>query len=182
MIGVSMGCSIIWSYCMLFGTSNLTGAIFIDQAPLQNKRGDWVLGSKGCYDEKTLRELQDSLKDMESFAPGFVMETLENSIESEYYEKMKHQTASLDGDAVGRLMEDHTQIDWRPVLRKIDVPCLNCTAGKSCVFPVEGVETVTKLIPNCKSVNFPEANHMIQIDEADKFNKIAIEFLDQIFT
>jgi len=47
---------------------------------------------------------------MEAFAPGFVKETLENEIESEYYEKIRSLTALLDGDAVGRLMADHTQV------------------------------------------------------------------------
>ena len=36
-------------------------AVFVDQAPLQNRAPGWDLGSKGCYDEATLRGLQKTL-------------------------------------------------------------------------------------------------------------------------
>ena len=35
LLGTSMGCSVIWAYCMLYGTRNVKGAIFVDQSPLQ---------------------------------------------------------------------------------------------------------------------------------------------------
>lgn len=46
-------------------------AVFTDQAPLQNRVPGWSLGSKGCYDEATLRSLQQTLAtDLGAIAEG----------------------------------------------------------------------------------------------------------------
>ena len=50
-VGTSMGCAIIWSFVELFGESEVKNYTFVDQAPLQNMRDDWCLGSTGCFDE-----------------------------------------------------------------------------------------------------------------------------------
>lgn len=44
------------------------------------------------------------------------------------------------------------QLDWRPLLPRITIPCLNVAGRKSQIFPWEGVEVVGKLIPNCHTV------------------------------
>lgn len=58
LVGTSMGAAVIFSYVELFGLAGLAGAVFVDQAPLQNRAHDWSLGSKGCYDAATLGNLQ----------------------------------------------------------------------------------------------------------------------------
>lgn len=61
----------IWSYLELFGDAGLKSAVFVDQAPLQNKTDDWAIGSKGCYDAESLAALQAALHaDMAAFADG----------------------------------------------------------------------------------------------------------------
>lgn len=70
-VGTSMGCAVIWSYVELFGLQRLKQAVFVDQAPLQNRAPDWELGSKGCYDAVTLANLQQQLMDdLGSIADG----------------------------------------------------------------------------------------------------------------
>ncbi len=44
------------------------------------------------------------------------------------------------------------QLDWRPLLPRISVPCLNVIGGRSGVFPREGTATVGELIPHCHTV------------------------------
>ena len=49
----------------------LRNAIFVDQAPLQNRAPDWIIGSRGCYDAASLAALQAALHaDMSAFADG----------------------------------------------------------------------------------------------------------------
>jgi hypothetical protein len=46
-------------------------ACLLLQAPLQNRAPGWTLGSKGCYDEATLQQLQQTLAaDLGSIADG----------------------------------------------------------------------------------------------------------------
>ena len=40
------------------------------QAPLQYRLPDWDLGSTGCFDQASLKGLQDALADLDSFADG----------------------------------------------------------------------------------------------------------------
>ena len=44
------------------------------------------------------------------------------------------------------------QADWRGVLPRIGIPCLNVVAKQTRCFKREGVEYVSKHIPKCKTV------------------------------
>ncbi len=44
------------------------------------------------------------------------------------------------------------QIDWRPLLPRITIPCLNMRGLKNGVFPPEGTAVVTKLVRQCEQV------------------------------
>lgn len=51
------------------------------------------------------------------------------------------------------------QLDWRPLLPRLAIPCLNLVGALSGVFPLEGTLAVGELIPNCHSVClFPTTN------------------------
>ena len=60
---------------------------------------------------------------------------------------LEAETLKCDGEQLGLLMADHTQLDWRPLLPSIQLLCLNVIGFKSGVFPVEGTEAVSQLIP-----------------------------------
>ena len=44
------------------------------------------------------------------------------------------------------------QLDWRPILPCIRVPCLNLIGRQSAVFPWQGTEIVGRLVPTCRTV------------------------------
>ena len=44
------------------------------------------------------------------------------------------------------------QLDHRPTLKVIDVPCLNVYGGMSKVFPKEGCESLALSITNCQNI------------------------------
>ena len=68
---VVQGCAVIWCYAELFGTRNVSKAIFVDQAPLQNRAPDWEHASKGIFDGPSLARIQSALhSDMTAFAAG----------------------------------------------------------------------------------------------------------------
>lgn len=57
------------------------------------------------------------------------------------------ETLKCQPEHLAQLMADHTQLDWRPVLGRITIPCLNLIGCHSGVFPMEGCEAVSSLIP-----------------------------------
>ena len=62
-------------------------------------------------------------------------------------QELTSETLRCNPDHLARLMADHTQLDWRPQLPPISVPCLNMIGCQSGCFPVAGCETVNKLTP-----------------------------------
>eukprot|EP00775_Hariotina_reticulata_P013434 gene13434-13562_t len=177
-VGTSMGCAVIWSYVELFGTQHLKQAVFVDQAPLQNRTDGWNLGSKGCYDAETLKNLQQQLmKDLGSIADGNAAGCLSLPVPAEVLQSLKEETLLCDPKALGLLMADHTGQDWRPVLPQLSIPCLNCVGGTSGVFPVEGCLKVQELAPFCCSVVFDLANHWLYLEQPEKFNNLLLEFV-----
>ncbi|BDA49392.1 AB hydrolase superfamily protein YdjP [Coccomyxa sp. Obi] len=179
-VGSSMGAAVIWSYIELFGHQHLAKAVFVDQAPLQNVAPDWRMGSNGCYDAATLAALQTRLAlDFESVADGVQAECLSRPLGHGMEEALKAETLRADPDALGRLMADHTQLDWRPLLPRIKIPCLNLVGRISKTFPWQGTAVVGQMIPNCHTVYFEQGNHFLYIEEPEKFNQLVIEFVEK---
>lgn len=47
----------------------------------------------------------------------------------------------------------HVQIDWRPLLPRISIPCLLFIGCKNGVFPPQGTAVVSQLVPKCNRVS-----------------------------
>jgi pimeloyl-ACP methyl ester carboxylesterase len=177
LVGASLGCAIIWSYFELFGSRKVKAAVFVDQAPLQNRAEDWALGSKGCYDAVSLTRLQALLKyDFMAFTKGNVDGCLSNPVDPGYARLLMAETMKADPVGLATLMADHTQLDWRPALRRIDVPCLVLAGGKSQIFPLEGVKEVGRLIPGARTVVFEHEDHWLYIEDFRRFSNLVSDF------
>jgi hypothetical protein len=100
------------------------------QAPLQNRSPDWTLGSKGCYNEATLHILQQQLAaDLGSIADGNASGCLSLPVPTDVLSELRQETMRCKPEALGAIMADHTQLDWRPVLPLLQLPCLNLVGG-----------------------------------------------------
>lgn len=177
-VGTSMGCAVIWSYIELFGEERLAKAVFVDQAPLQNRVPGWALGSKGCYDEASLLRLTNTLlTDMAAVADGNAECCLSLPIPPATAAKLRSETLRCSGAALAELMRDHTQLDWRALLPRIRLPCLNCAGGKSGVFPLDGLLEVARLVPDCCTVVFDQSNHWLYLEQPPAFNDLVLEFV-----
>ena len=84
---------------------------------------------------------------------------LTHTLPDELMATLTKETLKCNPDHLGRLMADHAQLDWRPVLPRITKPCLNLYGTTSGCFPVEGTAAVGELIPDCKNVPFEGCNH-----------------------
>lgn len=177
-VGASMGASIIWSYFELFGIDGRIGkAVFVDQAPLQNVAPDWRGGSTGCYDIQSLTRLQCRLlEDFKGFARDNAQFCSTSVVPEDVLAVLESETLRASNVALAALMADHTALDWRPVLPRITIPCLNIIGKKSTVFPYWGCEEVSRLLPNCRTVYFENENHWLYIEQPDRFSKIVSLF------
>ncbi|KAL4431472.1 hypothetical protein ABPG75_006728 [Micractinium tetrahymenae] len=181
-VGTSMGCAVIWSYIELFGEQRLKQCVFVDQAPLQNTAPDWKWGSTGCYDLASLTRLQCKLQsDFVGFAKDNGAFCASLPLAPEVVQVLEQETLRADPNALAQLMADHTALDWRPLLPRITVPCLNLVGRKSAVFPWYGCEVVGKLVPNCHTVFFERANHWLYLEQPKEFCSLVADFVTGSF-
>ena len=179
LVGTSLGCAIIWSYFELFGGKKVKACVFVDQAPLQNLAEDWRLGSKGCYDAVSLTRLQALLKyDFMAFTKGNCKGCLSNPVDPAYERLLMAETMKASPEGLSALMADHTALDWRPTLRRIDVPCLVLVGQKSQIFPPEGVKEVGRLIPGATTVVFQHEDHWLYIEDFMRFATLVADFAE----
>ena len=57
------------------------------------------------------------------------------------------------------------QLDWRPLLPHLTLPCLNVVGGDSGVFPPEGCLAVGHMAPDCCNVTFKRCNHCLYLEQ-----------------
>ncbi len=76
-------------------------------------------------------------------------------------------------------LTDHTQLDWRPLLPQICIPCLNCCGAQSGVFPLEGCESLQTAMHNCCNVVFQSANHWLYLEQPQEFNSLILDFVEK---
>lgn len=185
-VGTSMGCAVIWSYFELFGLSGgrdraaVAKAVFVDQAPLQNRAPGWDLGSKGCHDEASLGRLKEALSrgGAAEIADGNAAGCLSLPVPADVAALLRAETLRCDPGALAELMTDHTQLDWRELLPRLEgVPCLNCCGAQSGVFPLEGCMEVSNRAPDCRTVVFDRANHWLYLEQPGEFNAAVLAFV-----
>lgn len=178
-VGTSLGCAVIWSFVELFGDAALGGAVFVDQAPSQWAMPDWAFGSKGIYDAASLANIQAALRDMDAFADGNAECCLSRAVEPAVLATLKAETLRCEAGQLGKLMADHAQLDWRPLLPRIRVPCLNLYGTESGCFPVEGTAAVGELVPDCANVAFEGCNHWLYLEEPARFVGLVVEHVER---
>jgi pimeloyl-ACP methyl ester carboxylesterase len=124
-----------------------------------------------------LTRLQQLLKyDFMAFTKGNVDGCLSNPIDPAYARLLMAETMKADPNGLATLMADHTSLDWRPLLRRIDVPCLVLAGGKSQIFPLEGVKEVGRLIPHARTVVFEHEDHWLYIEDFRRFSALVSDF------
>ena len=87
------------------------------------------------------------------------------------------ETNKADREALERLMADHTQGDWRAVVRGLERQEALIVAGeKSDIFPAEGCTWVADNAPRAKSVLFRGCGHWLYIERPDEFALLVARF------
>ncbi len=180
LLGWSMGAAIAWSYIDLFGNARLAGHVSVDQSPRQYYTETWRWGQPGCYDAESLAILTVRLEyDPKAVARGLVQGCFGDTYAptAEEIERLGAEIDKCPGAARAEIMADHTHLDWRDLLPRIDLPVLVCVGRQSKVFPWQGSAYVGQTVPRAKTVFFEASGHMSFYEEADAFNAAVRSFV-----
>lgn len=206
-IGASLGAAVLWSYSELFTTSSFSHMVFVDQAPLQNytANGSWgpTHGNRGCNSAATLAYLQATLSlSPQTAYKGIIDASLAyrshplpmdnlSAGQRDRDERFFLEISMLcDGPWSGKLMADHTALDWRESIRHNFAPPLSNTkvlviaSERSGCFPAAGPLTVVDLVNAeqatgqlAQGVTISWGGHWCYWENPVKFNTLIEEFL-----
>ncbi|KAK0711818.1 Alpha/Beta hydrolase protein [Lasiosphaeris hirsuta] len=203
-VGCSIGAAVLWTYIELFGASTpFTGMVFVDQAPLQDRSPffGWHEGRAhtGCYDEATMMNAQSAwIEQPAAAARGLVAECLgyrfmpreedpvgaeQRSVDEEFFVEI---SGLCDGQWLARLIADHTRYDHREALELITVPIVVMLGKQSGCFTREGMLETASRVRGVKGmedkvvVSEFKGGHWLFYEEADRFNRELLEFVDSL--
>ena len=94
----------------------------------------------------------------------------------QFFREMLGSTPPLGYAASARAI---AQMDLRPDLEKIRCPTLVVGGKEDWSTPPEGHEVIAKGIPGARLVIVQNASHTITEEQAEEFNRLTLEFLDQ---
>jgi pimeloyl-ACP methyl ester carboxylesterase len=179
--------------------------IFVDQAPLQNSTLDgWDARfcNRGMNSPTALAEMQATLQSSpETVYRGTITACLAYRSHPLPSDNVSAQTAASDeayflatalkGDPMwfGKLMADHTALDWRDSIRATlgnrssETKVLVIASTRSGCFPAEGPMAVVDLInsghasPRAKGVVIDWGGHWCYWEDPEKFNDLVLAFL-----
>jgi len=206
-IGTSLGCAILWSYTELFTTAPFTHMIFVDQAPMQNYAcdGTWgpTHGNRGCNSAASLAYIQATLAQSPTTAhKGTISACLSYLSHPLPTDNITAQTAASDekffldialqgdGEWYGKLMADHTALDWRESIpwsfgtERSGTKVLVVASERSGCFPAEGPLAVVEMVNRgggalAKGVSISWAGHWCYWEDPDQFHGLVLPFLDE---
>ncbi|KAH8653159.1 Alpha/Beta hydrolase protein [Tricladium varicosporioides] len=208
-IGGSLGCSILWAFASLFTTHPFTHTIFVDQSPLQDADPStgWTheFHNRGMNNPLALSSLQTTLSlSPETAHRGTIAACLSyrsHPLPTDMISKKTFQEdedffliEAMKGDAwwYGKLMADHTSLDWRDSIRATfgassssKTKVLVLASSRSGCFPAAGPMKVAELVneglPDSENrasgvvVNW--GGHWMYWENPERFNKLCLDFL-----
>jgi len=180
----------------------------VDQAPLQNYISDWgpELGNRGCNTPETLATFQHTLEnDPKAAHLGTVAACLGYRSHPRHEDPKKGSKAweedekfflerALKGDGkwYGKLMADHTALDWRDSIAqnfgrgsRSTTQVLVVASSRSGCFPAAGPRKVVELVNGgekeglASGVTIGWGGHWCYWEDPERFNALALGFLSK---
>ncbi|KAI9742863.1 MAG: hypothetical protein M1818_003592 [Claussenomyces sp. TS43310] len=210
-LGASLGAAIIWSHAELFTTASFSHVIFIDQAPLQNytSDGSWgpSQGNWSCNSAAAVAALQSTLRTVPDEAyKGTIATCLgyrwhplpEDGVSQPLI--ADDESFFLDvarqgrGEWFGKLMADHTALDWRDSIVHSFGPGSGSTtrvlviaSDRSGCFPAAGPLTIVDLVNGPRADGSQQnlaqgkvvswGGHWCYWEHPERFDAMVLEFL-----
>jgi len=181
-LGWSMGAAVIWSHYELFGDERLKKMVIVDQSPRQYAvpgGQDWQGIQVGCYDAESLAVVRTMLSlDSRASAEGIVHACFPAGAtpSREELDFFAGEIETTPAQVRADIMTDHTNLDWRDLMPRIQIPALVMIGEKSLIWGPGGAEYPAEYIPRAQLERFAESGHMPFYHESEKFNRVVTEF------
>jgi pimeloyl-ACP methyl ester carboxylesterase len=153
LVGHSMGCSVIWAYLELFGSTGLDGLVFVDQSPVMVDGPFWdarkAFDAGAMFTQEQLGGIVDGLRDPEyrtEVVRQVVSTLVDESFSAGEIERIVQLNLRVNGEFSAALVTDHATRDWRRQVARVQLPTL-VVAGDASAVPWQGSQWVANHIP-----------------------------------
>jgi non-heme chloroperoxidase len=168
MVGWSLAVHEALTFVEMFGTNQLSGLVLVDMSPY----------TPSTQEERDRRHtmLHNFQADRKQFAATFVRGMYHKPQPEPYLESVT--AASLKtptNSAVAMLAEFAVKNDLRPVLPKLSIPVLAVMTENNRA----GADLIRSSVPGAQAEVFEDAGHCLFVDDADRFNTVLDNFLNQ---
>lgn len=168
LMGNSMGASVFWAYCSLYGDAKINKIISVDQSPKMISDDTWPYG---------LLDL-NWINFPKAAEEMYAVKTTVQRINDETYQVLKAAEKGYSFDyALNRpLLYDHAFQDWRDVLRQLSVPELFIAGGQSPFWSSDHAKAAAKLVEQGEFAVVEHSGHIVMAEQTDQFNQLMLEF------
>ncbi|WAW14241.1 alpha/beta fold hydrolase [Peptostreptococcus equinus] len=184
-VGYSMGGSVLYKYIEIYGTYRLNSIVLCDITPKITNDNEWKLGiMNGKF---TKDDLLDSL--------AWQFDDMKEAYLNMYYDidpslKYKSEKALkrlIDMDLEGNSYYSITSMwfsicyeDFRPILKKIDIPTVLFFASPGSMMTPDTVEYLEEKIENTRTYIFENSTHSFVVNKGRTFSKKLEEYLSKL--
>jgi len=166
LVGWSMAVTEIASYVDQFGTSGISGIVFVDGAPGLEITTETFKGY--------VQFLNGVETNRQKWTSDFVRSMYRKPQAEEYLQRVIKASLATPADSAVAMGLAGITTDNRAALGKIDKPTVIAWATKD-MLPI--FQDMQKRIPGAKLEMFDDAGHALFVDDADKFNILLEEFI-----
>lgn len=180
-IGHSMGCSVIWNACELFGSKRFNKMVFIDEPPLILADTQWT--------EETSRKAGAFVSNLYAYAPypgrvsddlGFSWQLPAHLPKTSAFMSVKRTEWTWDWSELSELLRNHATQDWRNTIPRIQNETL-IFSGESSGW-LESQRWMEKNMPHARLIIFSNeesGDHDLALKNPKLFNRLVIDFLSK---
>ncbi|MCY6484392.1 alpha/beta hydrolase [Clostridium aestuarii] len=178
LIAWSMGALVLFEYIKRFGCRRIDKTVIIDMTPKFISDEEWKLG---IYDgklthEENLKIMSELCCDWKGFVERFTKDIASNLDERQIKAIIKGSMAN-EPYVLLSMWVAMANSDYREVISKINVPTLILYGEKSTLYPNKASEYLNSKIPNSRVEKFEGCNHLLVMEDTDKFIKVVENFV-----
>ena len=171
-VGLSIG-GLFAAQAFLAG-ADADGLVLINTLRKQNQRLDWISQSM-----VRLARVGGGRLIMTANMPGLASPDLLNTMWDSTFSDEPYEVPP-ENDGLLRLMIGSLQTDWDLPYEKLDRPVLLLTGAHDRVFRIDAdVAELKARIPKAEENRYPDAGHLIPLEDPDRFSNDLMAFADR---
>lgn len=181
-IGWSMGGGVVMSYCQHFGSHRLRAIGIIDDVAMLLPADDWF---KGVDTPWSMDDLDEWRARFYTDPKGIARDVATSEFQyperhADAIEMLITESAKADPRSAVEAAEDVFPMDYRPMLKDIDVPALLLYGEVSNMTMPKTGPYMRDAIPEATLVMFAESGHNPHLEEPERFNQVVGDFAGSV--